>query len=574
MRLLTHHKLFASYAAVVLAVILILLIGVDAALRPPMLAQAEDELRRAVALGREIYDAEPYQNPDSLARQLAGVTDHRVTIIADDGDVLGDSGVPPADVPMLENHAARPEVRQSLELGSGTDVRRSTSVDVDLLYVAARSSRGDIIRFAVGTEQIDDAIAAVRHQILLTGLLAVLVVALMSVALSIAATRPLRRMRDIATAMAAGDLSRRVGTSRNDEIGDLGRSLDTLSDELAKRLGQLEAERAEMTTLVDSMTEGVVAFARDGSIRRANPAAHRIFDISVPIAHQAPEALTRKDEYLEIVQRALSGEAVTATEITADRRHLIATAHPLPDGGAVLVLVDVTELRRLEDVRRDFVANASHELKTPLTAIRGYSETLLNDDLPPETRRRFTETLSANVSRLQNILDDLLDLSRIESGGWILEYEVMHLADVIEDAWQPLAAMAAEKEVRLEVDIRKDAQHIVADRAAIRQILSNLLSNAARYSPSGGATVVRASRSRNNVHIEVSDSGSGVPEAHLTRIFERFYRVDPARSRSDGGTGLGLAIVRHLVEQHGGRVWAESALGQGTTIHFVLPHQE
>ncbi len=574
MRLLTHHKLFLSYTALVLAVILILIAGVDSAVRPPMLARAAEDLGREVALGAEIYDTNEGSDSDSLARYLSDITGHRITIIARDGRVLGDSGVPPHEVPLLENHASREEVRMSLLNGEGTAVRRSASIDADLLYAAALTDRGDVIRFAVGVEQIDEAVAAVRGQILIIGIIAVLIAAAMSAVLSVAATRPLRRMREIATAMAAGDLTRRVHTSRRDEIGDLGRSLDTLSAELQKRLGQLEMERAEMSALVDSMTEGVVAFAADGTIRRANPAARRIFGISGDVERASPEVVTRKKEYIDIIERALDGESVSAIELEADRRHLIATAQPLPGGGAVLVLVDITELRHLEDVRKDFVANASHELKTPLTAIRGYSETLLNGDLPDDLRERFTNTLNSNVARLQMLIDDLLDLSRIEAGGWTLEFEQLELADVARDAWHPISALAAEKDVTIQLEIDDSAREIVADRAALQQILSNLFSNAVRYSPSSGIVIFAAERTNGEVHVQVRDSGSGIPSAHLTRIFERFYRVDPARSRVQGGTGLGLAIVRHLVEQHGGRVWAESAPGKGTTIHFVLPDRE
>ncbi len=574
MRLRTHHKLFLSYTALVLAVILILVFGVDSAVRPPMLERAADDLSREVALAVEIYDAAPGRHPDDLARYLSEVSGHRVTIIARDGSVIGDSEVRSGEVSALENHATREEVRLALTNGSGTAVRRSVSINADLLYAASMTDRGEVVRFAVGIEQIDEAVGAVRGQILMIGFVAVLIAAVMSAVLSVAATRPLRRMREIATAMADGDLSARVRTFRRDEIGDLGRSLDSLSSELQKRLGQLEQERAEMNALVDSMTEGVVAFAADGTIRRANPAARRIFGIEGEIERATPEVVTRKKDYLDIVRRALAGEHVSAIELAADRRHLIATAQPLPDGGAVLVLVDITELRRLEDVRKDFVANASHELKTPLTAIRGYSETLLTKDLSEDVRERFTQTLNANVERLQDIIDDLLDLSRIESGGWLLEYEEIQLEAVADDAWQPIAAVAAEKGIAVHMDIHQSARKMVADRAAVRQILSNLFSNAVRYSPSGGSVFVSAVQAESEVHVQVRDTGGGIPASKLSRIFERFYRIDPARSRAEGGTGLGLAIVRHLVNQHGGRVWAESRPGSGTTIHFVLPMRE
>lgn len=573
-RLLTHHKLFLSYAAIILGVVLILIIGVDSAVRPPLLERATDELSREVALAVEIYDAQPGRHPDPLARYLHEVTGHRVTIIARDGGVIGDSEVASHELESLENHGSRDEVRLAMTVGRGTAVRRSASINADLLYAAALTDRGEVLRFAVNLYQIDQAVNAVRSQILVIGIIAVLIAAAMSAIVSVAATRPLRRMREIAAAMAGGDLTSRVRTFRRDEIGDLGRSLDTLSSELQKRLGQLERERAEMSALVDSMLEGVVAVSAEGIIRRANPAARRIFRVEGEIEGAASEVMTRRKEFLNIVRRALNGEQVSAIELSADRRQLIASAQPLPEGGAVLVFMDVTELRRLEDVRKDFIANASHELKTPLTAIKGYSETLLQQDLTDDVRLRFTRTLNANVERLQDIINDLLDLSRIESGGWSLDYEAIDLNEVADEAWQPIAAIAAGKGISVTMDIEEAARHVVADRAALRQILTNLFSNAVRYAPSSGSTSLTATYTGDEVHLQVRDTGSGIPASQLNRIFERFYRVDPARSRVEGGTGLGLAIVRHLVNQHGGRTWAESTLGSGTTIHVVLPAQE
>jgi two-component system, OmpR family, phosphate regulon sensor histidine kinase PhoR len=581
MGLRTHHKLFLSYSLLVAAVVIVLTLGVEATLRRPMLDQAALELTRELALGREIYDGRPRDHPDILARHLASLTGHRVTIVARDGTVLGESDVPPGAVAHLENHRARFEIESALAEGTGTAVRRSVSIDTDLLYAAMTTDRGDLIRFAVGIEQIDAAVARVRRQILQVGGVALLLAAVFSLLFSLAVTRPLRRMRRIASSMAAGDLDARVRPFGSDELAEMGRVLDTLAGELQRRLGQLEAERAGMTALIDSMQEGVLAIHPDGIIRRANPAARRMVGRGTPIEGSRPEALVRRRPFLDLVRQALDGEPVQATEITHDGSHLLATAQPLPGGGAVLVLLDTSELRRLEGVRRDFVANASHELKTPLTAIRGYAETLLGDDVPDDLRRRFTETIHANATRLQNILDDLLDLSKIESGGWPLEPRPIHVAEVAEEAWQPFTEDAAQRGIAFHC--RDDAHHpaagvdadrtdAVADPMALRQIFTNLFSNAIRYTPPGGRiTVTTRPAPGDIVQIEVADTGSGIPAEHLGRIFERFYRADPARSRAEGGTGLGLAIVRHLVERHGGRIEAESELGQGTTIRFTFP---
>jgi two-component system, OmpR family, phosphate regulon sensor histidine kinase PhoR len=571
-RLRTHHKLFLSYSLLVGAVVLILIIGVDAALREPLLDRARIDLLRELTLGRELYDAATDRDPDAMARRISALVGHRVTIVAPDGTVLGESDVAPGTIPHLENHRARPEVMAAVATGTGTAVRRSVSVDQDLLYAAARTDRGDIIRFAVDLGQIDQAVARVRAQILRVGAVALLLAVAFSLAFSRAVTRRLRSMRQVAMEMTAGNLDARVRARRSDELGELGTSLDGLAEELQKRLAQLEGERAEIRTLIDSMAEGVLAIGPDGTVRRSNPAARRMFDLSADVEGSPIEAVDRRRPFLDLVRQALEGGAVAATELVRGDRQLLATAQPLPTGGAVMVLLDLTALRRLEDVRRDFVANASHELKTPLTVIRGYSETLLDDDLPAEIRARFTRTLHGNVARLQQILDDLLDLSRIESGGWTPAPADVELRTAATDAWRAFADEAATRGVEFDCDIGPDAQRAAADPAAVGQIFANLFSNALRYTPAGGRVAVAAALDDGGrVRVSVTDTGSGIPAEHIDRIFERFYRVDPARSREEGGTGLGLAIVRHLVERHGGRVTARSELGRGTEVSFTLP---
>jgi two-component system, OmpR family, phosphate regulon sensor histidine kinase PhoR len=571
-RLRTHHKLFLSYSVLVAAVVLALVIGVDAALRQPLLERARADLLRELALAREIYDAAATTHPDTVARRIAALVERRVTVIALDGRVLGDSDVPPDMVAHLEDHSRRAEVVEALAHGTGTAVRRSASVQQDLLYAASHTERGELIRIAMDLGQIDEAVGRVRRQIVEVGAIALLLAMGLSAAVSLAATRRLRRIRAAAVAMARGDLGVRIRPRQGDELDDLGASLDALAEELQRRISQLNAEREEMSALVDAMDEGVLAIAADGSLRRANPAARRMFGLTAATTGTPPEAIARQKPFLDIVRRVLGGEPVPATELTHDGRHLLATAQPLPGGGAVLVFLDTSELRRLEGVRRDFVANASHELKTPLTAIRGYGETLLDDSLPADLRRKFIRTVYAHATRLQDILDDLLDLSRIESGGWSPDPTSMGIEGVAREAWQGVAEAAAARDLALDFTIAPDADRVAADPVGLRQIFSNLFSNAVRYTPPGGRiTVASTAEGPDRVRVEVRDTGVGIPPEHLDRIFERFYRVDPARSREEGGTGLGLSIVRHLVERHGGRVEAESEVGRGTTIRFSLP---
>jgi two-component system, OmpR family, phosphate regulon sensor histidine kinase PhoR len=276
----------------------------------------------------------------------------------------------------------------------------------------------------------------------------------------------------------------------------------------------------------------------------------------------------------EVVNAVVQGEAVEDREIEMDGRVFLMNARPLPSGGAVLVIHDLTEMRRLEAMRRDFVANVSHELKTPLTSISGYAETLLTDTPDGETTRRFLTTIVGNARRMQRLVDNLLDLARLEGGRWQPEREPIDIAEAAQDTWNALRNGSRAVAVEFEVEIASDADTVIADADAVRQVLTNLLDNSLRYTPPGGRIVCRSRLEGGGVAISVADNGAGIVPEHLPRIFERFYRSDPSRSRDEGGTGLGLAIVKHLVEAHGGRVSAESGRGVGTTITCWFPNAE
>ncbi|HET7274709.1 MAG TPA: ATP-binding protein [Longimicrobiaceae bacterium] len=576
MRLPAAQRLFLSYLALIAALVLSLSLAADSLLRQNLGRILEADLRRELLLGAALYDSSPTGSPDSIADLLGSLSGRRVTIIRADGAVIGESERTPAQLPGIASHANRPEFRAAMAGEEVAVERVSRTVGAEHLYIATRSERGDVVRFAVPLSEVDATLSVVQRGIATVGLGALVLAAIFSFAFSVAITRPLRRIGASARAMARGDLSSRLRETRNDELGDFANALDTLGDELRRRIGQLEGERVEMQALIDSMAEGVLALSPDGRLRRANPAAARIFSLPESSRGLAPEAIARRPDFLALVRRALGGDSIPPTELVDGERHLLATGQPLPDGGTVLVFLDVSELRRLEGVRRDFVANASHELKTPLTAIRGYSETLLDPEMAPETARRFAGILHANADRLQRIVDDLLDLSRLESGHWRIDATMVDLRDAVEEAWAPFAGAAEGRGVRFKIEVDERCASAFADPAALRQILVNLLSNALRHTPDGGAISVgcRASdvsMSERAISVLVSDTGAGITTQHLPRIFERFYRADPARSRAEGGTGLGLAIVKHLTEAHGGSVHALSRVGEGTTIVFTLP---
>ncbi len=512
--------------------------------------------------------------PDSTewpaaVRRLASQVRHRITLMDRDGTVLADSELPPGPLPSIENHADRPEVRTALSGGRGIGRRRSETVGRLLLYVAISAPPG-VIRVAAGLEQVDEVVGRAQRAVAGAALLALLIGSLLALAAGRSIAYPLVELGSAARAIAAG-APPRFPRSGIPEIDSLVQALREMHHQLADRFGDLRREQAETAALVESMVEGVIATDERGRIVTANNAARRMLGYSrSDVLPDLPE-LFRVKAAREVVNAALRGAAVQDRELEMDGRVLLMNARPLPSGGAVLVIHDLTDVRRLEAMRRDFVANVSHELKTPLTSISGYAETLLTDAPDGETTRRFLETILTNARRMQRLVDNLLDLARLEAGGWQPERESVDLAELAHEAWSSLTDGARIKSMDFTVEVPEDAATIYADADAVRQILCNLLENSLRHTPAGGRIVCRSRREDDGVAVSVADNGAGILREHLPRVFERFYRADPSRSREEGGTGLGLAIVKHLVEAHGGRVAAESERGIGTTITCWFP---
>jgi signal transduction histidine kinase len=526
-------------------------------------AQLQSESRLLAAQWTNPADA------DAIADAAGRATGHRVTLIDTAGVVLGDSEFDKVGIRQLQNHLTRPEVRDALASGSGQARRVSAAAGDEELYVAVRMPLG-VSRVSVKTRRVDELFARSRVDILLVGVGAIFAVALFGWFFSRSITQPIIELRDVAQSLAAGDLSRRPALSAPGEVGDLARAVHRLAEQLGARLATLEAEESLLTELFDSLTEGAIAVDSGRQVMRINDVGRVLAKVvgEVPFA---VERLPADVNLRDALQRALSGQIVEPRELMLYDRAISLVARPLTDGGAVLAMYDLTPIRRLEQVRRDFVANVSHELRTPLTIVGGYAETLVDDgDMPIVSRQAFLQTILSNTRRMQRIVDDLLDLSRIESGGWRPNPVWSRVPDTVADVMLAVKPAAAAKNVVVRADIPRDAEKVFADPTALRQVLGNLVENAVRHTAEGTVRVV-ARREGDTITLAVSDTGIGIPPEHLPRIFERFYRVDPARSREQGGTGLGLAIVRHLVEAHGGHVTAESEAGVGTTILTTWP---
>jgi two-component system, OmpR family, phosphate regulon sensor histidine kinase PhoR len=507
----------------------------------------------------------------AAVRRLAAQTHHRITLIDRNGSVRADSDFPPGPLPAIENEAKRPEVRIALAGGRGITSRRSEITGDLLLFVAMPGGPG-VIRVAAGLDQVDEVVSRAQQAVAGAALLSLLIGSVLALAAGRSIARPLVEIGSAARAIAAG-APPRFPRSGIPDIDSLVQALREMHRQLGERFEELRREQAESAALVESMVEGVIAADERGRIGTINAAARRLLGYGVADPLPDLAELFRVKAAREVVDAVLSGQAVQDRQLEMDDRVLLMNARPLPLGGAVLVIHDLTELRRLEAMRRDFVANVSHELKTPLTSISGYAETLLTDTPDGETTRRFLTTIASNSRRMQRLVDNLLDLARLEAGRWQPECEPIDIAEVARDAWTALRDGNRTQSVEFGVDVAADAITVLADADGIRQVLTNLLDNSLRYTPAGGRIVCRSRVDGEGIAVSVADNGTGIARDHLPRIFERFYRADPSRSREEGGTGLGLAIVKHIVEAHGGRVSAESERGIGTTITCWFPNE-
>ena len=531
-----------------------------------LVEETTNELTREARLIALLW--KPGTDADALADSAGAALQRRVTLIDPSGVVRGDSHFNGEELEHLENHSTRPEIIAARDSGAGMGRRRSASAGDDELYVAVRHQLG-FVRVSISTVTLRGIVSGARRDVLAAGLIALVGALVLALLFSRSVTRPVVELRDVARAIADGDLDRRPSLSAPGEIGDLAVALHRMSEQLATRLHALEADDAFMSTLLESINEGVVAVSDRGSVIRMNESARRLLAVDSPTPFSA-DALPQAREIRAALREAMSGAPTEPREMVFSGRTIAVTASPLPDGGAVLALLDLTTRRRLETIRRDFVANASHELKTPLTVISGFAETLLDPDLPATQRSQFVGTIQSNVVRMQRIIDDLLDLARYESGGWVPNPVDVEVRTAAADALALVQADAERRKLDLRIEIAADANHVFADATALRQILQNLVENAVRYTQ-GGSVTIFARREDGGIVVGVRDSGVGIPAEHLPRIFERFYRVDAGRSREVGGTGLGLAIVKHLVEAHGGSVRASSTVGLGTEVAVLFP---
>jgi two-component system phosphate regulon sensor histidine kinase PhoR len=561
-------KLLAAFLLVIAATTVTL----DFTIRPAWKASLEQEIERAMIEKTRLFAHRVESDRDQPLQQLvteeAAAGNVRATVIDASGKVLADSQ---ADAESMENHAGRPEFMAALQGQIGMSQRQSRTVGIPFLYVAAPVREG-AVRMAYPLASVQQTTAKVRRSLLIGSATALVVAMLLAGFIARLFASRLRRIVAFAERIAIGDYSARIAESSSDEIATVAAALDRTARKLEESFAAVETGRRQLETLLNSMQEAVIAVGADGKVLWVNGRMQRLVGSGVRIG--APVVQTVRDpDFLAAVEGATARKEMCVSRATAllPGRVFQVTAAPMPPAGAVAVLHDLTEVERVEKTRRDFIANVSHELRTPLTSVQGYAETLLDSSAVDNTgTREFLEIIVKNAARMSRLTEDLLVLARVESGEHRFDVHPVSASDLLKQACETLVMAAREAGMELLISEAAD-DTVLADPDGVHQVLANLIRNAIAYAREGGRIQIGARRGDGALEFFVRDFGPGIPSEHLPRLFERFYRVDKARSRESGGTGLGLAIVKHIVRAHGGQVRAESQLGHGSTFYFTIP---
>jgi two-component system, OmpR family, phosphate regulon sensor histidine kinase PhoR len=585
-KLRIRWKLLVSYLLVI-----IVMAGTFYGYLAPTLERYQTEEARAALFGetklarltavREIRDMR--RDAPASAAAIAREINARVTFITPQGEVLGDSDVKPGDLRELENHLHRPEVHAALGSSEGSSIRYSSTLKIPMLYVAFpfQSAAGEkgILRLALPLSTLEQTKSSLHKILGLSLLLAAIVALALSYLLSNVTSRSLRAMAVAAVQFGKGEYGRRFPVRGNDELGKLAATMNDMAVKIESQLSLLAGEKKRLNTILRGMGEGVMVTNPDGVVTLVNPAFLELLSIQDEVEGRPLIEITRlpalHDSYKMVVATRNERLEEVTLQVEGEKTVLIHWVPLLENDdmeGIVSVFHDISDLKRLEKVRRDFVANVSHELRTPVTVIKGYAETLLSGVLTSDAERanRFVGIIHDHAERLANLINDLLSISEIESGELSLDLAPLSIAGVAKRAATLLEQQARAKGIHIDFNGLAEAPPVLADHGRIEQVLVNLLDNAIKYTPENGAVTITARDERDKLSVSITDTGIGIPPKDLSRVFERFYRVDKGRSRDEGETGLGLSIVKHIVQLHGGTATVESSPGKGSTFSFTL----
>jgi len=533
--------------------------------------QIERNLKQKTLMFAYRVEADRRHSLADIAAQEGQAAGARATVIDPTGKVLADSE---ADPGTMENQRHRREFASALAGQIGVDEGNGQSLGVPFLYVAVPVSGGAVrLAYPVPEMEITDRPLTVA---LFWGSLTAFVFAVIAAAVAAQYVgRRLQRIVNFAERVSGGDLTARIASSSRDEIGQVASALDKTTRGVEESYARVQNSQRELETLLNSMQDAVIAVDVAGRVQWANRGMDRLL-LRAPRLNAPLIDSVRDPDFLAAIQEAARDQIVTSarSNTIAPGRIFDVTAAPMPGGGAVAVLRDLTETERMEKSRRDFIANVSHELRTPLTSIQGYTETLLDNPIADNHVRDFLEIIRKNAARMSRLTEDLLTLARVESGEHRFDMQRVSTEELLQDALESFREVARSYGVELVIENSVPAGHVNADREAIHQIFSNLIENALKYAASGKKVILGTRAAANGVEFYVRDFGPGISSEHLHRLFERFYRVDKARSRESGGTGLGLAIAKHIVLAHEGTIRAESELNHGSTFLFILTTSE
>jgi two-component system phosphate regulon sensor histidine kinase PhoR len=548
--------------------------------------------------GRQILPAvsqKSFEEVDQLCKLLGQTAGIRLTMILPDGRVIGDSDQQPAK---MENHADRPEFRQAMNGQTGRSVRFSDTLGKNMMYIAVPLKEQDpsslryegqgqtiaVVRGSLSVIAVDKALNDIYVKIVWGMVGAAVCAAGVTLVVSRKITRPIEQMKDAAKRFAMGQLDHRVPVPDSEELAELAGALNETADRLKRTIETITNQKNQLEAILSSMAEGVIAVDSDGRVVSINKKAAQLLEIDVVSAtgHSIEEVIRNVDiqRFMRYTYTLMSStpteEDITLSAeppVSLRARGTYLTDHQGNKSGAVIVLSDMTRMQRLENIRRDFVANVSHELRTPITSIKGFVETLLDGAInEPEQAQRFLKIIAGHTDRLMAIIEDLLSLSRLEEDGQtrMIAREHLKIRPVLESAVELSGPKAGDKKIKIDIDCDDDLEALI-NPTLLEQAVLNLVDNAVKYSPAESTIQLSARVAEKEVIIAVKDSGCGIEKSHVSRIFERFYVVDKARTRKLGGTGLGLAIVKHITNLHGGRVSVESTPGQGSTFTIHLP---